>query len=459
LFFESVIVAKFMKNETFFPSNFLVCSITSILFILTLPPFRQSWLAGIALVPLLLLIKRENSFLKNFLLGTLAWFPYCAIGLRWLIYFDIWTYLDALVSHLPFLGMFLGFTGLILKKFPENIFAHFLIPAVVWMCLSLIYDLTPLSAAGTQALFYQPIEWMETARFFGVYWVVFLFLMLNASIAFIFKFRSNIRFIPLLLSVVLLIGNFLWGKKALAETFPAAQKVALIQHNLPVYEKWWDQNQGYIMNRYRALALEAAKGKPEVIIFPSFALPIDAYRNPNFFGELARETGSYILVSTYIPKIPNQPIPKVGQYEVAILYSPKAEISGVYRAVQAPPFRKINEVLTQETDILESPLGKIGVLLCFEDTLSRHAKAEVKKGAQVLVAISNPGHFTKTFMPGYHLYQDQLRAIETGRFVIRVSANGYSAVIDPRGRIVKHTELGKQQILYGELPSFGNKTI
>lgn len=48
-----------------------------------------------------------------------------------------------------------------------------------------------------------------------------------------------------------------------------------------------------------------------------------------------------------------------------------------------------------------------------------------------------------------HLYQDQLRAIETDRWVIRVSSNGYSAIIDPRGRIIKRSELGKQQILYG----------
>jgi len=57
------------------------------------------------------------------------------------------------------------------------------------------------------------------------------------------------------------------------------------------------------------------------------------------------------------------------------------------------------------------------------------------------------------FLPEYHLYQDQLRAIETGLFVIRVSANGYSAIIDPRGRIIKRTELAKQQIFYDELHS------
>lgn len=109
----------------------------------------------------------------------------------------------------------------------------------------------------------------------------------------------------------------------------------------------------------------------------------------------------------------------------------------------------MNQVLAKETQVLLTPLGELGILLCYEDTVPGRAREEVKKGAEILVAISNIGHFTKTVLPDHHLYQDQLRAIETGLPVIRVSANGYSAIIDPRGRIIKQSELGKQQILYG----------
>ena len=111
----------------------------------------------------------------------------------------------------------------------------------------------------------------------------------------------------------------------------------------------------------------------------------------------------------------------------------------------------MNQVLAKETEVLPTPLGKLGVLLCYEDTVPHRAKQEVKKGAEILVAISNIGHFTKTVLPDHHLYQDQLRAIETDLFVVRVSANGYSAIIDPRGRVIKRTELGKQEILYGQV--------
>lgn len=94
--------------------------LSSALFILTLPPFRQNWLAGIAIVPLLLLAREKNSFRKNFLLGILAVFPYCAFGLYWFLYYDVWTYFDVLISYLPFFGLFLGLTGLLLKKLESS---------------------------------------------------------------------------------------------------------------------------------------------------------------------------------------------------------------------------------------------------------------------------------------------------------------------------------------------------
>ena len=57
-------------------SKYFLAFLSSIFFLLTLPPFRQSWIAGVALVPLLLLIEKEHSFWKNFLSGVLAVLPY-----------------------------------------------------------------------------------------------------------------------------------------------------------------------------------------------------------------------------------------------------------------------------------------------------------------------------------------------------------------------------------------------
>jgi len=70
--------------------------------------------------------------------------------------------------------------------------------------------------------------------------------------------------------------------------------------------------------------------------------------------------------------------------------------------------------------------------------------------------MSNPGAFEQTTVPRDLLFQDQIRAAETGLPLLRVSSNGYSALIDRTGKIVTRTELGVEDILQVELASVGS---
>ncbi len=402
-------------------------------------------------MPLLLAIKPERSLKSHFSTGFLTGLLYYGYGLYWILYYSTFIYLAILFCHILFFGLFLGLTGLVLRR-TGNLFLFWLAPALVWTALSLIYEYSPLGAVGTQALFYQPLEMMQISRYLGIYAVVFLFLLLNSSFALVLK-SFSLRTVGLVfISLSLLFGNFLWGKKVMAQPVAAGRhSIALIQHDLPTDKAWWLQHQPLILEQYRELALQAAQSKPSLIVFPSYSLPFDAYRNPVFFEKLARETQSWILVSTYVPTVKNRRIAEVGQYEMALLYSPEKGLVAADKAVQGPPFRRIHEVLGEKKQLLETPAGKMGVLLCFEDALSVQARHEAKAGADFLAAISNPSHFIKTFLPEYHLFQDQLRAIETGKPVIRVSAKGYTAIIDRLGRFQKRSDLEKTEILIGEI--------
>ena len=183
-----------------------------------------------------------------------------------------------------------------------------------------------------------------------------------------------------------------------------------------------------------------------MILFPLYSFPDDALRHPEFFAGLARETNAWILAATYIPQTPGESITR-GFFDAALLYSPEGKLVDYYQAVQAPPFRQVSEYNQAQYKILATPFGNLGILLCYEDSVPKMAQRAVEKGADILIALSNPGHFTATWMPHYHFMQDRLRAIESGRFVVRASSNGYSGVIDPKGRILKRTNLNQQQIL------------
>lgn len=426
--------------------------LSAILLILTLPPFRLYWAAGFALAPLLLFLRKQTSLRQSFGAGALAGILYFGYGFYPILYFSIHIYFCALLAHVLFLAFFAAGVYQIQHRFKSD-FVFWAAPAVVWKLLGTLYAYSPLGEAAVQALFSQSLVFMQISRPFGVFAAGFLFLLMNAALALLAGGRTQGRIFFVFCSAVFIAGNLFWGYRVLSQPPVPAGKhsIALIQHNLPVSKDWWLQHHRQILARYRELALEAAKNKPEMILFPSYALPFDAYRQPAFFETLAKETGAHLLVSTYVPAVENKSIAEAGQFEMALLYSPEKGLVSADKAVQGPPFRKIHEVLSVKNQVLETPAGKLGVMLCFEDTLFLRARQEVSAGAEVLAAISNPGHFTKTFLPDYHLLQDQWRAVETARPVIRVSAQGPTAFIDRYGRIQKQTEREKSQILYGKL--------
>ncbi|HLD50274.1 MAG TPA: apolipoprotein N-acyltransferase, partial [bacterium] len=317
--------------------------------------------------------------------------------------------------------------------------------AILWFVFHKIYSLTSLGTSGIEAPFYGSLALMQLAAFGGFGTLSSLFIGFSAGIAAFWKERNLSNGIWTLLFAALLFGAYFWGEGRLKMEDRLNFRVALIQHNLPISGKWNFENPEGIRKKYRELALEASKGKPSLIVFPLYNFPGDPSRKPDFFTALAREIGSHILIAAYIPEKEGGNISK-GFYDTAILYSPDGKIAGEYQAVQSPPFRQIFEKTGKEYHLLETPFGKIGVLLCYEDSSPRLARMAVEKGADILIALSNPGHFTSTHLPYYHLMQDRLRAIETRRFVARVSANGYSAIIDPRGKVLKKSALNEEII-------------
>lgn len=79
----------------------------------------------------------------------------------------------------------------------------------------------------------------------------------------------------------------------------------------------------------------------------------------------------------------------------------------------------------------------LGVQICYDSAFGWLANEMVRDGAQILVVITNDSWWGNT--PGHLqlLSFTQLRAIETGRSVVRSANNGISAFISPKGEIVE----------------------
>jgi len=86
--------------------------------------------------------------------------------------------------------------------------------------------------------------------------------------------------------------------------------------------------------------------------------------------------------------------------------------------------------------------GKMGMLICYESIFPEIAREAVDKGAQLLINITNDSWYGFSSAPYQHLAISRMRAIETGRYLVRAANTGISAFIDPLGRELVRIPLG-----------------
>jgi apolipoprotein N-acyltransferase len=110
---------------------------------------------------------------------------------------------------------------------------------------------------------------------------------------------------------------------------------------------------------------------------------------------------------------------------------------------------------------------RVAPFICYEivygDLVGRSAR-----DAELLITISNDSWFGDSIGPWQHLQIAQMRGRENGRYVLRATNNGISAIIDHQGRILQRTEqfvattlTGEAEPMLGVTPfgSFGNTPI
>ena len=428
-------------------NHWLSISISSVLLLLGLHPLDLTWFSWLAFIPLFFISFDDGCRFKQVFLSALyVGIIYFGIGLYWLLYFDARIYALAFLIVAPSFAVYFFVLNLATSRI-RNSSLKILAAPIFWILIQKIYALSLIGTIATEVPFYGALPFFQMASVTGFIAVPAAFMGFNMAGAALLKKRVAVHIAWLLFFIMVLAGIYFWGEKQLREAKPKEEsQFALVQGNFPVSGKWRLEHPIYIRAEYRRLALEAAKKSPSMIIFPLYSFPDDALRNPEFFTGLALETKTWILVATYIPQKAGESIAH-GFFDAALLYSPSGKLVDYYQAVQAPPFRHVSESTGKEYKVLQTPFGKLGILLCYEDSLPKMAKKAVQNGAEILIALSNPGQFNSTHMPYYHLMQDRLRAIESNRWLVRASANGYSAVIDPNGRFVQRSELNQQEIL------------
>ncbi|CAN5401576.1 apolipoprotein N-acyltransferase [soil metagenome] len=119
-----------------------------------------------------------------------------------------------------------------------------------------------------------------------------------------------------------------------------------------------------------------------------------------------------------------------------------------------PPLEQIPSDVLPGTgpQVLDVGGARIGGVICFENTYGNLVRDQVRSGADVLVVSTNNSSFGDTAMSAQHLAFSQLRAVETGRWVVHAGLSGISAFITPEGEVVQRTELFQPAAVQMDVP-------
>lgn len=243
-----------------------------------------------------------------------------------------------------------------------------------------------------------------------------------------------------------------YGLKQVNWTHPEGNPVtvSLLQGNIPQNRKWDDETLGDTMDIYMKLALSS---RSRLIILPETAIPMFSDEVPKEYLEMlrnhGRQNGGDVLIG-----LPER-VPNHEQTYYNSVFSFGASPGGVYRKSHLVPFGEylpVKPLFGWLLDLMHIPMSdfsggsidqkpldaageKLAVDICYEDVFGEEVIRQLPL-ATLLVNVSDDAWFGDSIAPRQHLQIAQMRAMETGRTMLRSTNTGVTAVIDEHGRLV-----------------------
>lgn len=318
-----------------------LCVLSAALLILSYPIFNFEILAWFAFVPLFFVLQdktKGQAFLLSFLTGVLFW----AGTIYWMHHVS-WPGFILLVLYL---SLYFGFFGIFFMPAASNQWlAAFLVP-VAWVFFEFLRSSGP-TGFGWALLGYSQylsLPVIQIADITGVWGVSFLVMMVNVAVYTVIRNNGN-NVKVLLLPIALFMFSLGYGFYKLNYSSSAAQyspmRVSVIQGNVPQYQKFDENYKDSILGRYKMLTKEAAKDKPDLIIWPESSAPGVIGAEPELLRKiltLARSVNTPILIGAVTVRPPDSDLHAPDCYNSAILISRKGKVLKQYDKLHLVPF-------------------------------------------------------------------------------------------------------------------------
>lgn len=485
----------------------------SVLCWLALPPVGWSWLAWIAPVPWLLLVRAETlPGRRPYGMLWIAGIVYWLLAVHWIRLPHPLNYL-AWLSLAAYLGIYLPLfialsrTGLVRFRIPLLIVAP-----VVWTGLDYIraHLFTGFLMGSLSHTQYRVPQVIQFADLVGEYGVTFLIVVIATCVTEILTRATRRKMAYAVLTLALLTATLAYGHRQqiqsalLAKSSKNQQRVALIQGNTLADWKSDPAKQQSIMDEYWKLSLDAVKTSRErdgravdLVVWPETAFrqtvwtTADGYQpapdlvhESHFTAaqviltELTKQLNCDLLVGIDRVEIyPNETNELAYRsYNSSILVDQSGKILSTYDKMHLVPFGEFIPFadwfpalynltpLSGGADPGTSPTAMtVGEVvyspnICYESAVPhligsqvRHLNEKDYERPDVLVNLTNDAWFWGSSELDMHLACSVFRAVEMRTPVLIAANGGLSAHIDKFGHIVAVSQRQKPEFLLADI--------
>jgi apolipoprotein N-acyltransferase len=297
----------------------------------------------------------------------------------------------------------------------------------------------------------------------GVYGLGWICALGAGALAAVLVDRLAVRALAVAALFAIFAGAGLAGTRTWTEPAGEPIRAVMVQGAVGQDEKWLEA--ALAPTRQLYLELTRPHWGADLVIWPEAAIPALLHEEMDFLEALdeeARAAGSELLLGILERDF-------VGEQYHNVLVSLGGEPE-IYRKRQLVPFgeffpvpafvrRWMRLMNLPYTDFAPGradppPLALAGTLvaptICYEDAFGAQQRVFFP-AAELLINVSNDAWFGDTRAPHQHLQIARMRAMETGRWMLRATNNGITAVIDPRGRVTQRSRQFVAEVIEAEV--------
>ncbi len=305
----------------------------------------------------------------------------------------------------------------------------------------------------------------------GVYGLGWLTILVSCLLVCALRYKDTKRWVAI--GAIVVIGVSGWGLKQVnwSDEKDDTLVVALAQASIPQELKWQPQMRMPSLELYMTLSELHWQG--DLVIWPETAIPAYPADVADFLDNLRALSRKQDVV--FMSGMPSNDSDSGDYYNSIMMidgdntswyhknhlvpfgeYLPlKPLIGGIFDFLRIPMSNFSKG--TRSKPVLEANKLIAGVSICYEGAFGEDVIAALPE-ADVLVNVSNDAWFGDSLAPHQQLQMARLRAIETGRYMLRATNNGISAIIDEKGQVLHRSTQFVPETLSAEVKRFSSST-